>query len=342
MKKQIFVAGLSMALLPAVVATPIFAAELPAQPKTEMKAQINDTKEAKDTVKPEEKTTEVKTPETKAPEAKTSEVKAPETKTPEAKTSEVKTPEAKPVNKELGYAYLQQHNLLENITAKEDAPFTRAMAATLLANMEKPQLVKENKFSDVKGEDVIAQQINWAASKNIMVGYGNGIFAPDKQMTRQELASVLYRYIINYKNFKPASLSASRTPFADKDKFSSWALDEANILCGIGVMSAKDGNFDPQGLVTVSDAAKAFAQAHDLFNAKADVKNTEAAGKAEDKEVQKIVDKDKKTESSTEAKKDEVKKDDNKKIDNQKDEKKADDKNTSDKKSEDVKTPEAK
>lgn len=326
MKKQMLLAGLSMALLPSVVATPIFAAEAPAQPKAEIKAEAISEKPAKEADK-----TPVK-PEGKIPEGKAPEFTLPEGKVPE---------DAAKQKEEFGYAYLQNRNLLDDITAKEDAPFTRAMAAVLLANLEKPQLTKDNKFSDVKGDDVIAQKINWAASKNLIVGYGNGIFAPDKQMTRQELASVLSRYILTYKNFKPASLSGLKTPFVDQHKIAPWALEDAITMCGMDIMSPKDGNFDPQGLLTVADAAKAFGQTHDLLfvpgpetPAATDVKNTQAAGKEEDKEVKKMVEQEDK-------KAPEVKKEEDKKADAAKEDKKADTAPSKDTK-EEVKTPAAK
>lgn len=61
-------------------------------------------------------------------------------------------------------------------------------------------------FNDVPASFWANKEINWAGSKGIMSGYGGGVFAPNRQVTRQQLWMVLGR--LNGAN--PSDMKAAR------------------------------------------------------------------------------------------------------------------------------------
>ena len=48
-------------------------------------------------------------------------------------------------------------------------------------------------FNDVPAEGELAEAVNWAAAKGIILGYGNGAFGAADPVTREQLAAILYR-----------------------------------------------------------------------------------------------------------------------------------------------------
>lgn len=80
-----------------------------------------------------------------------------------------------------------------------DLAMTRGMLVTVLYRMNNSPDVTgyKNPFSDVKNEGRISayyDAILWAAHEGITNGYPDGTFMPDGEMTREELATFLYRY----------------------------------------------------------------------------------------------------------------------------------------------------
>ena len=72
---------------------------------------------------------------------------------------------------------------------------TRAMVVTILYRMEDaPEVEWTGAFSDVPAESWYASAVQWAYDHGIAEGQGGGLFAPDAQVTGQELAAFVYRY----------------------------------------------------------------------------------------------------------------------------------------------------
>lgn len=75
-----------------------------------------------------------------------------------------------------------------------DAPMTRAMlTAVLYRNEGQPPVVDIGAFSDVQGS-WYASAANWAAASGVVSGYGDGRFGGDDSVTRQDMATILWRY----------------------------------------------------------------------------------------------------------------------------------------------------
>lgn len=138
---------------------------------------------------------------------------------------------------------------------------TRGMFVTALARMDKADTKGyANLFDDVSDKAYYSESIAWASVNGIVNGIGNGKFAPEALMTREEMAVMIRNYInVQYRdvhlNTELANISAIET-FADNDKISSWAKDAVYSLAEMGLLNGKgNGNFAPQDKVTRAEAA---------------------------------------------------------------------------------------
>ncbi len=92
--------------------------------------------------------------------------------------------------------------------------------------------------------------ITWAAAQGVVGGYGNGLFGPNDNITREQLAVMLWRYAGS-----PAATN-KELHFNDIDEAGDYALEalrwavENGILNGYG-----DGRLNPAGLATRAQVA---------------------------------------------------------------------------------------
>lgn len=100
---------------------------------------------------------------------------------------------------------------------------TRAMLVTVLWRMEgEPEAEGENAFTDVPEDSWYTQAVAWAEQESIVNGVGEGLFDPMGQVTREQMATILYRY--GHRE-GPATQSGELTAFADEGKVSAWAQE---------------------------------------------------------------------------------------------------------------------
>ena len=93
--------------------------------------------------------------------------------------------------------------------------------------MEGNPPVYSGNFSDVAAGDWYSQAVKWAAANGITTGYGDGTFAPGKNITRQELAAMLYRYA-QYKGMDAITLADYLGQFTDTDEIHAYAVSALN------------------------------------------------------------------------------------------------------------------
>lgn len=135
-----------------------------------------------------------------------------------------------------------------------DADVSRGMIVTILGRLyEKGNKLNSGEqkdiFKDVASGSYYNEYVLWGQENNIVKGITDDMFAPDADVTREQMAVFLYRYakLIGYNTEGRADLSA----YKDADKVSdyakeamSWAVNEG-ILQGTG-----DSNLDPQSTAT--------------------------------------------------------------------------------------------
>lgn len=138
-------------------------------------------------------------------------------------------------------------------TFSPDTDMTRAMLTTVLYRLAgAPSLENENlgyPFADVSGDSWYAGGVYWARLEGIAGGYGDNRFGPDDPVTREQLATILWRYAGS-----PAA--GTGVAFADESAIASWALDAVDWTQASGYVSGMGGNrFDPAGTATRAQVA---------------------------------------------------------------------------------------
>lgn len=133
---------------------------------------------------------------------------------------------------------------------------TRGMFVTALGRLAgiNPDSYKTGTFIDVKADAYYAPYVNWAASKGIVSGTTSTTFAPDSNITREQMAVIMKNYADKMGYSIPKTLET--VTFADNASISSWAKDAVRAMQQAGVLSGKSNNqFDPTGNATRAEAA---------------------------------------------------------------------------------------
>ena len=148
-----------------------------------------------------------------------------------------------------------------------DSAVTRAMVATVLWRVAGSPVCSSGALWDVQGHWAY-EAVAWCMSKGIVTGYTSGpnagCFLPDNEVTREELATMAYRFA-KWAGVKTANPpSASFNAASDTWAVSPWARD-AMVWCGAsGVLTGFVGDAKPlllpQGTATRAQAAKIFTQ----------------------------------------------------------------------------------
>ncbi len=128
---------------------------------------------------------------------------------------------------------------------------TRGMFVTVLGRLAEADVdaYKTSSFTDVKSDAYYMSSVEWAKEKGIVSGMGEGRFAPEQTITREQMAAIILNYA-EFINFKLPKVNGEKT-FADNDKISSYAKDSVSQVQMAGVIGGKNGNvFDPQGTAT--------------------------------------------------------------------------------------------
>jgi len=131
-------------------------------------------------------------------------------------------------------------------------PMSRGMLAVVLHNLENnPAQALTGVFSDVDNSRWYAEGVSWAAAQGIIGGYGNGTFGPNDNITREQLAVMLWRYAGS-----PAA-TEGELHFADADRASDWAAEALRWAVEEGILNGKDGGIlDPDGQATRAETAQ--------------------------------------------------------------------------------------
>ena len=131
-------------------------------------------------------------------------------------------------------------------------PLSRAQLAQILFNKEgRPVVNYQMDFADIAGEAWYAEAVRWAASQGIVSGYGNGMFGPDDNITREQLAVMLWRYAGS-----PAA-AEEEVRFTDADEISGYALDALRWAVENGIINGcGNGRLAPQGPATRAQVAQ--------------------------------------------------------------------------------------
>ena len=137
-------------------------------------------------------------------------------------------------------------------TFHPDNPMTRGMLAVVLHNLEdNPDHAFDGFFHDVAEGSWYEDAIHWAADEGIVGGYGNGNYGPNDNITREQLAVMLWRYAGS-----PES-DHSLDHFTDAHLISDYAETALAWANENGIINGKGGGIlDPKGDATRAQVAQ--------------------------------------------------------------------------------------
>ena len=152
-------------------------------------------------------------------------------------------------------SFVSAHELFSGTGSDQfspDLPMSRGMLAVVLHNLEgNPRQAFANAFADVRGTAWYADGVAWAAEHGIISGYDGNRFGPDDNITREQLAVMLWRYAGS-----PTAVSGTLR-FSDADTASDWAQNALLWAVEQGILSGKGGGIlDPLGKATRAQAAQ--------------------------------------------------------------------------------------
>jgi hypothetical protein len=136
---------------------------------------------------------------------------------------------------------------------------TRAMFATVIGRLYersygKIEASSTHTFTDCDYSAYYGKYITWASENSIIGGVGNGKFAPDTLITREQMTAILYRFA-DFLGVLPNGMDTTLN-YPDADSISSYAKTAALYCQSTGVIGGRTGGvFAPQETATRAEAA---------------------------------------------------------------------------------------
>ena len=141
---------------------------------------------------------------------------------------------------------------------------TRAMIVTILWRIAgQPAPETENTFRDVAAGQWYTHAITWAAENDVVNGVGDGRFDPEGKITREQMATILFRYVgsLGADTSKRAELSG----YPDGGKTADWASDALQWAVAEGIINGSEGKLLPQDSATRAQVATILYRSMDLI-----------------------------------------------------------------------------
>ena len=159
--------------------------------------------------------------------------------------------------------YVYNNQIMNGISGtaefRPDHPLTRAMFATVLYRMAgKPEVTFTDKFSDVAADEWYSDAIIWANRQNIVSGFADGSYGVNTNITREQIAKMLYEYAKSCKYDITAAKELDS--FTDAASVNKWAAVYMKWATAVEMITGKpnaEGGYrlDPKGEATRAECA---------------------------------------------------------------------------------------
>ena len=117
-------------------------------------------------------------------------------------------------------------------------------------------------FRDVNPDAWYSEAVTWAVSCGAAKGMGDGTFAPDAPITREQMAAMMNRFL------KLAGIeitAVTEKDFTDESAISDWAAADVKTLTEAGIINGRDdGRFDPENDMTRAESAAVICRVLDI------------------------------------------------------------------------------
>ena len=162
--------------------------------------------------------------------------------------------------------FVYNKGIMNGVTASSfnpDGTITRGMIVTMLWRMAGEPSAVAAGFADVAADSYYAKAIAWAAKNGIIEGYSASSFGPNDAITREQLATVLYRYA---KYLGYTTTGSSLSGYYDASRVSSWAKDAMGWAVKNGVVTGLSSTWlNPNGTASRAEAAQMFMNFYEFL-----------------------------------------------------------------------------
>ncbi len=157
--------------------------------------------------------------------------------------------------------YAVQNQLFNGLSADTfgpNNPLTRGMLVTVLYRAEgSPEVSSDSQFSDVAEDAWFGKAVIWASENGVVNGYDDGTFLPNANITREQIATIIYRFA----SYKGLDVSKGDTTnivsfYSDSMSVSDYAKKALQYTVGEGIMMGKtEKTLNPKDNATRAEAA---------------------------------------------------------------------------------------
>lgn len=153
--------------------------------------------------------------------------------------------------------YVYKNGMMNGTSDTEFSPnatTNRAMLVTILHRLENTPSAAASSFTDVVSGSYYADAVNWAAANGIVNGITATSFAPNTAITREQMATILYRYA-QYKGYD-VSASNNLSAYTDAANISSYATTAMQWANAEGLITGNTTTtLNPTGNATRAEVA---------------------------------------------------------------------------------------
>lgn len=133
--------------------------------------------------------------------------------------------------------------------AEKQKALTRGELVLALYGLDGKGEAPAQEFSDVPADTELTAAVGWAASVGVVKGYGDGRFGPDDQVTREQMAAMLYRYAQSKgQGFQGSWMFLLDYP--DAAEISEYADEAMHWVVMHEIITGTDKGLEPQALST--------------------------------------------------------------------------------------------
>ncbi len=166
--------------------------------------------------------------------------------------------------------YVVKEGLMKGVSEKEFAPdlsLTRGMLVTVLYRLAKEPEAKDLvSFKDVADGTYYEKAVKWAQENGIVNGISEDEFAPDMNITREQIATILYRFA-KFMGYDVTQGGMKIREFSDYDDISDYALEALTWAVNVGLINGRENNnVAPQDFATRAEIATILYRFVETYN----------------------------------------------------------------------------
>ena len=163
--------------------------------------------------------------------------------------------------------FVYNKGIMQGVSSTKFGPngtVTRGMLVTMLWRMAGEPYVGGGSFDDVASGSYYATAVAWAAKNGIVDGYNSTRFGPNDAVTREQIATMLYRYA---KWLGYSTSGSNLAGYSDASSVSSWAKDAMGWAVKNSVVTGVTATkLNPTSSATRAETAQMFMNFYEYLN----------------------------------------------------------------------------